>query len=196
MRALLVIDMQYDFCDGGPMATFGSFEIIPIINRIRSNFNIVIFTKDWHPENHSSFKKDGGSSNPHCIQNTKGAEIHNNITVQSKDLMVHKGTLQKYQPHSAFYNAKDIGKESNLNELLRINEVDELYICGIGIDDCIFSTVLDCMRFGYKYIIIEDAVSYFNKDNKDKVMTFLNTMNTQFMKSADIGVNIAPNKES
>ena len=185
--ALLIIDMQYDFCDGGPMATYGSFEIIPIINRIRKNFNVVIFTKDWHPENHSSFRKDGGTNNPHCIQNSKGAEIHNNINIDlTKDLIVHKGTLQQYQPYSAFYNAKDIGKESNLNELMRTNEIDELYICGIGIDDCIFSTVLDCMKFGYKCVIIGDAVSHFNSENKDKVIKFLETMEIKFVKSTEV----------
>lgn len=184
MSALLVIDMQNDFLDGGPMATEDSFEIISTINRIRDSFQTVIFTKDWHPNNHSSFKNFGGQYNPHCIQETVGAEIHQFVKTTDNDAFVYKGTFQKYEPYSAFYNAKDIGKQTNLNEIIKANNVNNLYICGIGFDGCIFATALDCIKFGYKCTIIEDAVSYFDKKNYENAKKFLESMNISFIKSS------------
>src|SRR5438045_2922284 len=119
--SLIIVNMQYDFCDGGPISYNKSLEIIPLINRIRDEYDKVIFIIDNHPENHSSFKKYGGTYPIHCVENTYGWKIHNDLIIKQEDLIINKGSLQKYDSDSAFYEAESINKESKLKNFLIIN---------------------------------------------------------------------------
>ena len=180
-RALLIIDMQNDFCDGGPMAHNNSFEIIPEINRIRDNYDLIIFIKKSLQSNHSSFKNFGGSFPSHCIDGTYGCEIQSNIIVKGDDITILRGTLQKYDSNSAFYDAEDINKPTRLKYILQINNIKELYFCGNGLERCIFSTIMDACNFRFKCYVINDAVSYMNKEKYDNSLTYLNNLGIEFI---------------
>jgi nicotinamidase/pyrazinamidase len=188
MKVLLIIDYQNDFCEGGPLAYKDSLEIIPMINRIRYKFDTVIFTKDWHPYNHSSFIKYGGMYQQHCIQDTKGAEINDNILRSKKDYIITKGTYQLYDTCSAFYDAKEINKRTKLESILKSNNMQEIYICGNGLENCIFSTLMDCARFDIKCTLIIDCVTYDNMDDTKYIecLNFLKTLKINIVNSTDL----------
>lgn len=172
-KALIVMDMQNDFCVSGPIPYIKSLEIIPIINKLREEFTHVIFTKESHPENHSSFKENGGKYPPHCIYNQEGSKFIQYLDVLPEDLIVERGTLQKYDSSSAFYDAEDIQKESNLRKYLQINKIDTLYFCGIGMDKSIFSTVLDAINFKYTCYLYTEAIAYSDINLYNKNISFL-----------------------
>jgi len=163
--ALLVVDIQNDFCSGGNLEVPNSLTIIPKINRIKEHFKkkkmgIVIYSKDWHPPDHVSFEKSGGKFPPHCIQYQPGAELHNGLDVDERDFIIHKGTNPKYESSSAFYDSKIIGFKTNLSTILEDNNVNKLYVCGIAAEYCVYSTLLDAVKDRYqryKCFLIEDA---------------------------------------
>jgi nicotinamidase/pyrazinamidase len=177
--ALIICNLQNDFCEGGPVSIQDSLKIIPIINRIRNKFNTVIFIKSWYPDNHTSFEDNGIK---HCIQNTKGAELNPGILFKDTDYTIHIGTLALYDSSSGFYNAKTINKESNLNNILIKEDIQNLYICGISIEGSIFSTIMDAVNMRYKCYLVEDAS--IGKDNVaiEKCYKYMNTLDVKIVK--------------
>jgi len=171
--ALIIVDMQYDCCDGGPMAHNNSLNIIPIINRIRDRYDIVIFIKKQYQFNHSSFKQFGGKNPKHCIENTYGAELHKDMIIKEEDIIICRGTLQKYDSNSAFYDADTIENDTRLKYILRINNIRELYFCGNGIDNCIFSSIIDAVNNRFKCTLITDALGYIDKEKAEKSLKYL-----------------------
>jgi len=180
-KALLIIDIQNDFCDGGPMSHNKSFEIIPEINSIRDNYDLVIFIKKSLQSNHSIFKNYGGQYPSHCIEGTHGCELHDNIIVKEDDIIISRGTLQKYDSNSAFYDAEDINKQTRLKYILQINNIKELFFCGNGLERCIFSTIMDAYNYRYKCYVIKDAVSYMNKEKYEQNIKYLINLGLEFV---------------
>jgi nicotinamidase/pyrazinamidase len=185
-RALVIVDMQYDLCDGGSQAHKNSLEIIPIINRIKDSFDYVIFTKEWHPDNHSSFKKNGGKLPKHCVENTYGSEIHKDIILKNSDIVIIKGYLQNYDTTSVFYVAETIEKPTKIKNMMRINKINHLYFCGNGIDGCIFSSCLDALISRFQVTIIKDAISFMHEDKKILCEEYLKSIGVIFMESKKI----------
>lgn len=178
MDALIIMHLQNDYLDCGSIGIPNSLEIIPIINRLKQKFKVVIFVKDCHPFDHISFQ----TQPKHCIKNTKGVEIHKGVDICSSDYIIHKGLLTLYDSDSAFYDAQIIQKETKLNSILETNNIKNVYICGLTFENEIFSTALDCTKFRYKTYVILDAVCCKNASNQNKVLNFIKT----------IGVNIVP----
>lgn len=186
-RALLIINLQRDYCLGGPMAIDGSLDIIPPINRIKKKFDVVIFSKNWHPENHKSFKKYGGNYEPHCVQYTKGASIFSTVCVdKNKDYYIRKGTDTNYSSSSAFYKSEENKIQTNLKSILDSNEVEELYICGLALENSVFSTVIDAKKFRYKCYIIKDATATRDKKSADMCYEFFKNNMISCIYSDDI----------
>ena len=177
ISALIICNLQNDFCEGGPVAVDNSLKIIPIINRIRDKFKTVIFIKLWHPNDHISLKKT-----TFCIQNTKGAELNPGVVHRDTDYIIHIGTLALYDSLSGFYNAKTIDKESNLNSILVKEDIKNLYVCGISIEDSIFSTIMDAVNLRYKCYLVEDASIGKNDDTIKKCYAYLETLDVDIMK--------------
>lgn len=175
--ALIICNLQNDFCEGGPVAIDNSLKIIPTINRIRDKFKTVIFIKLWHPDDHISFEKVKV-----CIQNTKGAELNPGVVHKDTDYIVHIGTLSLYNSLSGFYNAKTINKESNLNSILVKEGIKNLYVCGIAIEDSIFSTIMDALNLQYKCYLVEDASIGKNNVNVKKCYNYLEMMDVKIIK--------------
>ncbi len=180
-KALIIMDMQNDFCDGGPIPHMKSLEIIPMINKLRDEFKCVILTRELHQANHSSFKEYGGKLHSHCIENQDGSKFNPHLEISPNDIIITRGTLQKFDSASAFYDAEDIQKETNLRHLLQINGINELYFCGISIDKSIFSTIMDAINFKYICYVYKDYIAYSNKEICDKNIKYLESLGVKFI---------------
>jgi len=187
VSALLVTDLQNDFCSGGSVEVPNSLTIIPIINRIKNNFDVIIFSKDWHPNDHVAFKENGGKWPPHCIQYSNGAELHDGLDIdKDRDYIVHKGTNPKYDSYSAFYDSKEIGLQSILHSILEENKVTDFYVCGLAAEHCVYCTLLDGVkdrRSGYKCHLIKDATVGFDEEKINKCNNHLQKLGVKIINS-------------
>ena len=158
--ALLVVDVQNDFCPGGALGVPGGDAIIPRTNRTIALFQRrslpVIFTRDWHPKVTKHFKEFGGAWPPHCIQGTKGARFHSDLEIPKGAIVLSKGMDPEVDSYSGFQAFTENGRdlESALHEL----GVDELFICGLATDYCVRATALDGLRRGMTVRVLRDAI--------------------------------------
>lgn len=150
MKALLVVDVQNDFCPGGSLAVPGGDAVVPVINRIMKRFPLVVASKDWHPRQTVHFQKWP----VHCVHNTKGAEFHPDLDSAAIGQVFLKGTGNKDDGYSA-YEATNL----DLNGFLRSKGVTELYVAGLATDYCVRASALDSVANGYKTAVITDAVA-------------------------------------
>jgi len=153
--ALIIVDIQRDFCSGGALPVPDGEKIIPIMNRYIEKFSeagaLIVATRDWHPPNHISFKKYGGAWPPHCIQETLGAEFHPDLKLPKEARIVSKASLPDKEAYSGF-DGTDLEKE------LRDAGVRRLFIGGLATDYCVKSTVLDALRLGFQTVLLLDAI--------------------------------------
>lgn len=153
--ALIVTDVQRDFCPGGALAVRGGDEIIPIINRLIPRFEHVIYTRDWHPADHISFSDTpefvDKSWPVHCVADTPGAAFHPDLQVPEGAWIVDKATRADHEAYSAF-EGTDLAKE------LERRGIERVFICGLATDYCILNTALDALRRGFETIVLADAI--------------------------------------
>jgi len=163
-RALIVVDIQRDFCPGGALPVTGGDKIIPAVNQLIRAFGNaglpIFFTRDWHPRNHVSFRSSGGPWPPHCVQNTPGASFHPSLAVPADAEVVDKGTLQGEDAYSGFQGT-DLAHE--LHDL----HVKEIYVAGLATDYCVKNTVLDGEAKGFETYVIADCVKGVNLKRTD-----------------------------
>ncbi len=155
MKALLIVDVQYDFLPGGALAVPDGDQVVGPIRKFRDGFDTVIFTQDWHPMNHCSFEEYGGSWPVHCVQGSGGAEIERTI-YRAGDRVVRKGTDPGIDSYSGF---RDNGRrhETGLDSLLKENRIDTVFVCGLATDYCVKFTALDAVESGYTVYVVTDA---------------------------------------
>ena len=163
-KALLVVDMQNDFCPGGALGIKEGDEIISVINkyiRIFVSKRLPIFSsRDWHPKKTAHFKKFGGVWPEHCIQDTKGATFHPKLKLPKEAILLYKGMDPEKDSYSAF-QAQDENGMSLVN-LLKILDIKELYIAGLATDYCVKFTAHDAIMEGFKVKILLDAIKGVN----------------------------------
>jgi len=157
--ALLITDIQNDFLTGGALPVPDGDEIIPVLNefaRIFADAKAPVFaSRDWHPSNHCSFKLQGGSWPPHCVQDTKGAEFSPKLKLPKGTVVVFKATDPVRESYSVF-DGTTFGKE------LRERIIHRLFVGGLATDYCIVHTVLDARKHGYETIVLMDATRGIN----------------------------------
>ena len=150
---LIVVDVQNDFCPGGALAVKGGDQVVPILNQYIKMFTDakapIIFTRDWHPSDHSSFKSQGGSWPPHCIQNTEGAKFHSDLLVPPDGEIVSKADKQD-EAYSFF-------KGTDLAQKLHQRGIRRLLVGGLATDYCVRETVLDGLKHGFEVYHLDDA---------------------------------------
>ena len=150
-KALLIIDFQNDFTPGGALAVEGGDEIAGPVIRLAGAFEHVLATRDWHPPDHSSFETEGGPWPVHCVQGTRGAEFHPAMAGIELDAVVDVGVGREDQGYSGF-------EKSNLAELLRERDVDEVAVVGLATDYCVRASAIDACREGFKTKVVTDAI--------------------------------------
>lgn len=157
--ALIVVDVQNDFCPGGSLAVKEGNQIIPTINRLIPRFRHVIFTRDWHPPDHISFSGApefvDKSWPQHCVAGTPGAELHPDLYIPEDVLIVDKGTDMAKEAYSGF-------QDTGLADKLREKDISRIFVCGLATDYCVKSTVLDAISSGFQTVVIEDAIRGVN----------------------------------
>lgn len=170
--ALIIVDIQPDFCPGGPLAVPGGDEIIPLINELAKKFETVILTQDWHPPDHISFAANHPGRHPfetidlpygaqvlwptHCVMDTPGAALHPDLHVPQAALIQRKGSHRAVDSYSAFLEA-DRTTATGLEAHLRALGIEHLYICGLATDFCVAWSAGDARHAGFGVTIIEDA---------------------------------------
>lgn len=149
MRALIIVDVQNDFCPGGALPAPEGDKVVPVINRISEKFPFVVASRDWHPEGSVHFEKWP----VHCVENSDGADYHPRLN--KKNIKVHllKGTGNIDDGYSAFEATNE-----NLELLLREKGVDEVYIGGLTTEYCVKSTAIDSINKGFKTYVVKDAI--------------------------------------
>ena len=158
--ALVVVDVQNDFCPGGALGVLDGDEVIAPLNRYARRFahaGAAIFaTRDWHPPETTHFKVYGGVWPPHCVQGTPGAEFHPGLELPPGTPILSKGMERDEDAYSAFQSRDGRGRP--FGELLRELGVRRLFVGGLATDYCVKSTVLDALGAGFEVVVLEDAV--------------------------------------
>jgi nicotinamidase/pyrazinamidase len=151
-RALLVIDFQNDFTPpDGALAVDGGDEIAGPVKRLADGIGLVFATRDWHPPDHSSFETQGGPWPVHCVQGTRGAELHPAMADIEVQAIVDVGREREDQGYSGF-------EKSDLAQLLRDRGVDEVVVCGLATDYCVRASTIDACREGFDVAVATDAI--------------------------------------
>lgn len=166
--ALIVVDMQNDFMPDGVLPVKDADKIIPTINRYIDIFekkgNPVFFTRDWHPENHISFKDYGGIWPAHCVQNTKGAQFHQDLKIPSDNkFIISKGNYPDFDAYSGFQGTL-------LDSLLKERGIKRIFVCGVATDFCVKNTVLGGINLGYQVFILKDAIKPVFPEKENEVL--------------------------
>lgn len=151
MEALIVIDVQNDFCPGGALAVPDGDAVLAPINRLAERAPFVVATRDWHPADHGSFATAGGPWPVHCVAGTAGAELHPGIDRRHIDVVVDTGTRPERDGYSAF-------EDTGLEQLLRERDVDTVHVAGLALDYCVKATALDAKRAGFEVVVHREAV--------------------------------------
>ena len=168
--ALLVIDVQNDFCPAGALAVVGGNEIIPHINEEMAKYDCVVLTQDWHPKGHSSFATSHEGKNPlelikmpygdqvlwpdHCIQGSKGAEFHPDLNIEQANAIIRKGSNPFIDSYSAFFE-NDRKTPTGLDGYLKSLEIEKINLVGLATDFCVNYSAQDAANLGYKVSVVE-----------------------------------------
>jgi len=171
-EALVVIDVQNDFCPGGALAVTDGDAIIPLVNRLISRFEHVVLTQDWHPAGHSSFASTHPGKNPfetvtmpygvqtlwpdHCIQGTGGAEFHPELEWTKAEIVIRKGFRVGIDSYSAFFE-NDHATPTGLAGYLRERGIGKITLCGLATDFCVAFSAIDAVKSGFETDVVLDA---------------------------------------
>jgi len=170
--ALIVVDVQNGFCDGGNLAVAGGAQVVPIINRLALVFANIVVTQDWHPAGHASF----ASAHPgkaafdttemfygtqvlwpdHCVQGTPDAALHDDLHLPTAQLIIRKGFHAGIDSYSAFMEA-DRQTQTGLEAYLKQRGIRSVYVVGLATDFCVAWTALDARTAGFDTSVVEDA---------------------------------------
>ncbi|MBY6120695.1 bifunctional nicotinamidase/pyrazinamidase [Mameliella alba] len=171
MHALIVIDVQNDFCPGGALAVERGDEIVQPINALMAEFDAVVLTQDWHPAGHSSFASTHEGKAPfdmvempygpqvlwpdHCIQGSPGANFHTELEVDRAELIIRKGFRAAIDSYSAFFE-NDHTTPTGLEGYLRTRGIDRLTIVGLATDFCVNFSAVDAAKLGFAVTVRQD----------------------------------------
>ncbi|MBL3656446.1 bifunctional nicotinamidase/pyrazinamidase [Fulvivirga sediminis] len=177
MRALIIVDVQNDFTPGGSLEVQSGDKIIPTINKLQEQFDLVIATQDWHPASHKSFASNHENAKPfdkiklnkldqtlwpdHCVQGSKGAEFHPDLNTDKIEAIFRKGMDPEIDSYSGFFD-NGRRKSTGLTGYLQEREVTETFFCGLAGDICVFYTAKDAIEEGFKSFLIQDACQPLN----------------------------------
>ncbi|RLD16252.1 MAG: bifunctional nicotinamidase/pyrazinamidase [Caldiserica bacterium] len=201
-NALIIVDVQNDFCPGGALPVPEGDKIVPVINGISKKFFKVIATQDWHPENHISFAKthnknvgevveiDGVKQilwPVHCVEGSSGANFHKDLDLSNVDLILRKGRNPLIDSYSAFFE-NDKKTETGLHYYLKGLGINDVYICGLALDYCVYYTAMDSVKLGFNTYVILDATKGVDvpEGNIEKATSHMEKEGIRLIKSSDL----------
>lgn len=177
--ALIVIDVQNDFCPGGALAVADGDAVVPLVNRVAPQFAVRVFTQDWHPAEHRSFATSHGDAAPfsmtemsygpqvlwptHCVQGSHGAAFHADLDTDRADLVLRKGFRPHIDSYSAFFE-NDRVTATGLAGYLRERGVASVWLAGLATDFCVHYSAMDAVRLGFAVTLLEDACREIDLD--------------------------------
>jgi nicotinamidase/pyrazinamidase len=177
MNALVIVDVQNDFCPGGALAVPEGDRVVGAINRVQPHFDLAVATQDWHPADHGSFAANHQGKQPgdvvelggleqtlwpvHCVQHTPGAAFHPELDQSRIAQVFQKGTDPAIDSYSGFFD-NGRRKSTGLDDYLKERTVTEVYIAGLATDYCVKSTALDAVRLGFPTHLLADATRGVN----------------------------------
>jgi nicotinamidase/pyrazinamidase len=171
-EALIVIDLQNDFCPGGALAVAGGDQIIPAINALMDEFSCVVLTQDWHPKDHASFAANHKGAEPfsvtempygmqvlwpvHCVIGSSGADFHQDLRTVPAQLVIRKGFRPGIDSYSAFFE-NDRTTPTGLEGYLRTRGINRLTFVGLATDYCVAYSAMDAVRLGFDAVVLRSA---------------------------------------
>lgn len=174
MKTLIIVDVQNDFMPHGPLAIEKGDEIVPVVNDIQSEFDLIVATQDWHPPGHKSFASSHSGKKTfdvidlhglqqtlwpdHCVQGTAGADFHPDLKMSRIEAIFRKGMDPEIDSYSGFYD-NGHKKSTGLAGYLREKGANDLYFCGLAADICVYFTLMDSLKEGFKATLIEKAAN-------------------------------------
>lgn len=180
MKALLLIDIQYDFLPGGSLAVPNGDAVIPIINNIQDRFDLIVATQDWHPKGHKSFASSHQGKKvfetielnglpqilwpDHCVQGSRGANLSDAVNWNHTEAIFRKGTSPDIDSYSGFYD-NGHRKSTGLSDYLKGRQVTDVYVAGLAADYCVYFTAKDALEEGFNTFVIEDATKAISADD-------------------------------
>jgi nicotinamidase/pyrazinamidase len=201
--ALIIVDLQNDFCAGGIMARHHDDDIVPLINQLQAVFPLVVASQDWHPENHASFASNHPGHQAgdvisvmgypqtlwpdHCVQGSHGAMLHPGLHTERIEKIFFKGTDHFVDSYSAFYDNARL-RSTGLDVYLREQKIEEVYITGLATDFCVKTSVLDALEAGFSVSVVIDACRGFdaNPGDVDRAIEIMRQAGAQIISSVDI----------
>jgi nicotinamidase/pyrazinamidase len=184
-EALIVIDLQNDFCEGGSLAVPGGLAIVPLVNRLIGRYDHVILTQDWHPPRHASFAsaRPGAAAfstvafpygpqtlwPDHCVQGTRGAAFHPDLNIDKAEMVVRKGFHANIDSYSAF-RENDRTTRTGLDGYLKERGFTRLVMCGLALDYCVAWSALDARQAGFDVAVVHDATAAIDLDGSRERM--------------------------
>ncbi|CUH79882.1 bifunctional nicotinamidase/pyrazinamidase [Tropicibacter naphthalenivorans] len=179
MHALIVIDIQNDFCPGGALAVAGGDQIVQPVNALMAEVDAVILTQDWHPAGHSSFASQHDGAEPfsltqmpygpqvlwpdHCVQGSPGANFHPDLEVDRADLIIRKGFRPQIDSYSAFFE-NDHETATGLEGYLRTRGISRLTMVGLATDFCVNFSAVDAAKLGFDVTVRTDLCRAIDMD--------------------------------
>jgi nicotinamidase/pyrazinamidase len=176
---LVIVDVQNDFCPGGPLAVPQGDHIVPAVNRLAAEFAHVVLTQDWHPRGHASFASSHAGKSPfdtidvsygqqilwpdHCVQGTRGADFHPDLDVPHAELVLRKGFRAAIDSYSAFFE-NDHRTPTGLVAYLKERRFERITLCGLATDFCVFYSALDGRQTGFEVTVATGACRGLNID--------------------------------
>lgn len=204
MRALILVDLQYDFFAGGACEIQCGDETIPIANRILPHFSIVAATQAWHPRDHRSFAANHVGKQPfqtvdvqgkshmlwpvHCVQGSRGADLHSTLDQTRISGIFRTGTDPSIDGYSGFYD-EDKRKDTGLGDWLSSRWIKQVYIMGLATDRCIKFTALDARALGFDVWVIEDGCRALDRNagDGDRALAEMRGSGCAIVESGSIG---------
>lgn len=163
-KALIIVDVQNDFCEGGALAVEDGTSVAAPVNMLAERFASaglpIFFTRDWHPADHISFAEQGGVWPVHCVAGETGAEFIPQLKIPRESVVISKATTRLAEAYSGF-------EGTDLGERLASLKVESVVVAGIATDYCVKSTVLDALRLGFACELVTDAVRAVNANDGD-----------------------------
>ncbi len=182
MNALILTDLQNDFCPGGALPVPDGDAVIPLANRLQRRFDLVVASQDWHPADHGSFAANHPGREPgetidldgleqilwpvHCVQSTSGAEFHPDLDTSKVAKVFRKGTDPRIDSYSCFFD-NGHRKATGLSDYLKQQGVTEVYLCGLALDYCVKFSALDAAALGFTTWLVRDACRGIDKEPGD-----------------------------